>query len=732
VGETIPNSNAVFLENDPQKALNQITSSSDMPPSIKRPTDVFEDIPLMVPSATDSSVLIKNNRTYSQTAFQYDLSTAIRLDSLWPMAINGFKRNPILGSGYATLNKLNATDFTEAESTDNDFLRTLGETGLIGFISLYGTVFLSVYLIWRNLKLLKDPVIFAVCAGFIGLSIGLLVNGVYIDVFVSSKVAFTFWALTGMVLAALMILKREEKGKIPLPEIPHLSTFIQSMVKKTSHFLKSDIFFVLILLILSFYLRIYKITTPLADWHSWRQADTASVTRGFVKEGMRILYPTYHDLSNIASGKDNPNGFRMVEFPLYNVFATIVDKIIVGYTIEISGRLTSIFASLSTLIFIFLLVRRFIGRKEAFLAAFFYGVLPYSIFYSRVILPEPLLVALSTGMIFFFDTLCVKIKEKDSKVKIILLGILSLLFASGAALIKPISFFLYPVIIYLWVYRLKISVQSTVSVLGLLFITAIPFLLWRQWILQFPEGIPAYTWLLNGDGIRFKGAWFYWLFADRIGRLILGYWGLGLLIPGILYKKNKEGWVFYIWALGVLSYLAVIATGNVRHDYYQIFTVPILSIFLAKGVGFILDQTGKIFHKTISYSVIAVSIIFSLMFGWYFIKDYYNINHPEIVEAGRAVETKTSDKALVIAPYNGDTAFLYQTGRKGWPIMQDTVENMIKKGAQYYVSVNYDDQTKSLMAEAQNIYSTKGYKVIEATDKYVIIQLVRDFQLPSR
>jgi hypothetical protein len=48
--------------------------------------------------------------------------------------------------------------------------------------------------------------------------------------------------------------------------------------------------------------------------------------------------------------------------------------------------------------------------------------------------------------------------------------------------------------------------------------------------------------------------------------------------------------------------------------------------------------------------------------------------------------------------------------------MQDTVENMIKKGAQYYVSVNYDDQTKSLMAEAQNIYSTKGYKVIEATE----------------
>ena len=119
------------------------------------------------------------------------------------------------------------------------------------------------------------------------------------------------------------------------------------------------------------------------------------------------------------------------------------------------------------------------------------------------------------------------------------------------------------------------------------------------------------------------------------------------------------------------------------------------------------------------------------MFGWYHIRDYYNINHPEIVEAGRALERKTKDNVLVIAPYNGDTAFLYQTNRAGWPIMQEPIDKMISMGADYYVSVNFDDLTKQLLKDAINPdEKMRKYKLIELTDKYVIIQLVPDNKLP--
>ena len=79
----------------------------------------------------------------------------------------------------------------------------------------------------------------------------------------------------------------------------------------------------------------FDFTIFLADWHSWRQADTSAVTRNYVKHGINILYPTYDDLSNVASGKDNPRGLRFVEFPLYNV-ASIITPIVIGYILSIT------------------------------------------------------------------------------------------------------------------------------------------------------------------------------------------------------------------------------------------------------------------------------------------------------------------------------------------------------------------------------------------------------------
>ena len=46
--------------------------------------------------------------------------------------------------------------------------------------------------------------------------------------------------------------------------------------------MKHKILLILILL-LALILRWYKIDNPLADWHSWRQADTASVSQEYLK-----------------------------------------------------------------------------------------------------------------------------------------------------------------------------------------------------------------------------------------------------------------------------------------------------------------------------------------------------------------------------------------------------------------------------------------------------------------
>ena len=731
-GQPPSNQSVIFLENNPNN-IAAVTSKSDQPPTPLRPVDVEKDIPLVIPSASGSGT-VSTKRNYSQTALVYDLSTGIRLDALWPRAIGGFEKNIFVGSGYSTLTKVNVEEFTEAESTDNDFLRSLGETGILGFVAFYGILVAMLIVIWKTFTKINDPVFFSFVVGFAGLIVGLLVNAVYIDVFEASKVAYSFWAVAGITFGGLKVIDRDLDKITQKPRIPDWKEFTsrsQSFLKK---FLKGSLFPLIILLFIAFIVRVsipkdHPLDMPLADWHSWRQSDTSSVTRDFIRNGISFLYPTYQDLSSLPSGRDNPKGLRMVEFPLYNAYATFIDKIFVGWNIEFSGRLASVFASLLSLIFLYKLVSRYIGKTGAFFSGLFFAIIPYNIYYSRAILPEPLLVALSLGFLYYLDRF---LFDNVSIFKHYFLLVLSLILLMLALLVKPIAVFMFLPASYIWYKKYGFSKKFFIGLFVYLFIGLLPLLWWRYWISHFPEGVPAFEWLLNGDNIRFKGAFFQWLFAERISKLILGYWGVVLLVLGILVKLKNESNIFYFYLFGMLAYLSVIATGNVRHDYYQIYIIPVICIFLAKGVVFLLSNTTGTFSKTRNIITIIVVIVFMEAFGWYQIRDYYNINHPEIVEAGQTLDRIAPKKALVVAPYNGDTAFLYQTGRKGWPIIEDSIDKMLKMNADYYVSVNFDTLTKDLIARAQdqNIQNNP-FKVIELNPKFVIIQLVPDKQLPK-
>ncbi|MGD9129050.1 MAG: O-antigen ligase family protein, partial [Candidatus Woesebacteria bacterium] len=196
--------NAISLE-EAQK-LENVLVESDQRPVPQKPSDVYVDVPDYVEVATisaegkETTIIEARERTWSANAIKHGLSLAIRLDELWPRAIQGFMRNPLLGSGYATLNKEGSTHFTEAESTDNNFLRTLGETGLLGFLSFYGVILLAIYIAAQFVNH-KKTLLSAVSIAFIVASISLLVNAIYIDVYAASKVAYTYWTLVGLTMA---------------------------------------------------------------------------------------------------------------------------------------------------------------------------------------------------------------------------------------------------------------------------------------------------------------------------------------------------------------------------------------------------------------------------------------------------------------------------------------------------------------------------------------------------
>ena len=133
--------------------------------------------------------------------------------------------------------------------------------------------------------------------------------------------------------------------------------------------------------------------------------------------------------------------------------------------------------------------------------------------------------------------------------------------------------------------------------------------------------------------------------------------------------------------------------------------------------GSVLLWKSDIFNSWLSRPILIFSIILGLGMSWYQIKEFYKIDHPEIITAGEAVNRFTPKDALIIAPYNGDTAFLYQTKRWGWPVVDDSFENIIKLGANFYVSVN--------LGSADTKYVEGRYKTLEKTSQYILVDLTK-------
>lgn len=467
------------------------------------------------------------------------------------------------------------------------------------------------------------------------------------------------------------------------------------------------------ILLLAFVLRLYRIDYPILDWHSFRQVDTVSVTREYIKNGVDILRPQYHDLSNIQSGKDNLEGYRMVEFPLINAFTASLIRTVPILPLEATSRFISVLFSLGTMVAIFYLVKELSGKKVAYLSTLVFAVTPYIVYYSRSALPEPALVFFSTTSLatFVWGT-------RKNHVSSILISILTL---SIALLLKPFVIFLAPVYLAISAFEYKKDLWKK-WFLYLFILAPLPLLWWRSWITQFPTGIPASDWLFNGDGIRFRPAWFRWLFYERFTKMFLGFTGL-FFFPLLLKKVTKDIVIYASWWLGILIYISILATGNVRHDYYQFIATPIYSITLGYGIHRMYEYISTLKIKNITkntkhilgITVCALLFISSVTISLHYIRGFFNVNNWEYVEAGKRVDELVPHDALVIAPAFGDTSFLFQTNRRGWPIGFE-ISDKINKGATHYVSTSYDDEARDL---------EKKYFILEKTEKYIIIDLTK-------
>ncbi|MEK7078850.1 MAG: glycosyltransferase family 39 protein [Patescibacteria group bacterium] len=483
-----------------------------------------------------------------------------------------------------------------------------------------------------------------------------------------------------------------------------------------NRFRKIDVVILGCILAVALIFRLYKVTAPLSDAYSWRQADTAAVARNFARNGFTLFEPHYDDLSSIQSGSENPTGLRFVEFPIYNAMFAGLYSLLPFVPIEAYGRLVTIFFSLLVIAIIYYLLLKEHSRLSAFMGAMIYSVFPAFVFFSRVVLPETTAVAFSFMAILFLYWWQ---NQKKSHFALMLFGLSTLCFALSI-LIKPTVIFYGIVLLYIFISKYKFGLLKKFDFYFYFFLAALPFILWRLYIDKFPEGIPSSDWLITsvntfeGQKVIFmRPAFFRWVFYERINLMIFGGYMTAFFVAGI-FTKLKKYFIHTIF-LGALAYLFVFQGGNVQHEYYQTVIFPPLAMFAGIGIALFMKDRKNFIHPIIIYPAVVVLAALSIMFSYYYkVKDFYT--YPEdLNQMAKILDTFTRPNDKVITDRLGDTTLLYLADRRGAPMLYKTIEQLKTDGYTYYMT-----DKKEII---EDLKTKKQYPVLFENSQFVLFKL---------
>ena len=345
----------------------------------------------------------------------YDISFTTRFQAEWPNAWNAFLRNPLLGSGFATVTL----------AVDNHWLRILGETGLLGLTAFLSIFFVLALVLKQVLPDIKDNLPKAFLFGITGGVLGLFINAILIDVFEASKVAETLWILLGIAAGVAFLYRKDFEYKKYIIKI------------LTSHIFTV---FYLFFLTLVFYLK--------------------SVGSFFVADDFTWLkWAANTNLSDLPKLFVNAQGFfyrpidKVLMFFLYTLFSFSSS----GYHLSM---LTFNFLSA---IGVYIIVQRLFNKKIlSFIGAFIFLFLPSqgeNVYWISTISNN-----LSTFFIIYMLIFWMNFRKRQSKLNYVL----ALIFAAFAFLSYEISIIVLPLIILFDVFITKVKIAKIKTVLNYL------------------------------------------------------------------------------------------------------------------------------------------------------------------------------------------------------------------------------------------------------------------------
>ena len=389
------------------------------------------------------------------------------------------------------------------------------------------------------------------------------------------------------------------------------------------------------ILLLALGVRLKGITNPLLDDQAWRQADTASMAFNMLG---RLT-----DLPNVFLPQLNydgvtPQGVEL-EFP-FLPYLLACTWTLLGWA-DLWGRLWSVALSLVTVGGIYYLGQKMFSDRVGLWAAAIYALMPLSIYYGRVVMPEPMAQAWSIWAL----AMVWQWRNSPEDRGVWWIGLLM----AGAILAKLPQLMLFPVALLLGFYPFKYSQLG--QLLRFSLIVLIPPVVYYVWVhfnvapsSQFVSGIMSgnmtatsnLNWNLLAKNIRLG-------LTDSV--LLLSGVGLGRLI----YSRSPVRLALLTWgAIGIL-YVGVVCV-RIPLDYYLVPILPLVALLSAYALEWIdfLPAT-------------ALVIVLLVLINWEsydYLAPKYDWNEEYLTQASW-IKENTSDSSILVLSAPPPMTFYY-------------------------------------------------------------------------
>lgn len=429
---------------------------------------------------------------------------------------------------------------------------------------------------------------------------------------------------------------------------------------------------VLAILALALALRFFHADAPILGEHAWRQSDTASMARHFVRGGYRLLHP------QVQWGGDG-SGELASELPLYPLLVALLQSI-AGPHEWIARGLAALFSVVS-IAYLYALARVYASEHSARWAAFFLAVLPLSVFFGHAVMGESLMLAASVGGIFHFSVWTRTGRWRDFAVSALLTSIACLVKATALFAVFPLGWLAFS--------HFGVSALRRPALWSYAALVLAPVAAWfaHAHAIEQQTGLTVGIWGKLGDpGLVLRGAYWKRVLLERFAQHHLTWLGFGVFAIGLALPRQRPGErLFDVWLFGMLVYLMVVAPGNYLHNYYQLPLLYPATVTMGRVYERWFRPATPRAPVTLALGAVALGIaIWSALLLRLLYTREDPATSPDFALATRVAAATRPDERVLLA--DRDPTVLYLADRHGWAEAFDglddaALEDRIARGA---------------------------------------------------